>query len=134
MDNVNANTVGIYASVNYAKSIYVNKALIKGLNAGIEINSSYCALGIDRSTFENNYFGVSLASGSKGTNIKETMFSGHEYGIRSESSDIIVLYSEFEYNRTAIILPQITNEDMRTTNIFHKNNNENMVESNLLEQ
>ena len=134
VDNVNANTVGIYASVNYAKSIYVNKALIKGLNAGIEINSSYCALGIDRSTFENNYFGVSLASGSKGTNIKETMFSGHEYGIRSESSDIIVLYSEFEYNRTAIILPQITNEDMRTTNIFHKNNNENMVESNLLEQ
>ena len=133
-DSTNANTVGIYVSVNYAKSIYVNKALIKGLNAGIEINSSSCALGIERSTFENNYFGVSLASGSKGTNIKETLFSGHEYGIRSESSDIIVLYCEFEYNRTAIILPQITNEDMRTTNVFAKNNNANMIESNLLEE
>lgn len=125
----NTNTVGIYVSVNYAKSIYVNDSLIKGLTSGVEINSSLCLLGVDKTTFENNYFGVSISETSKGINIMESEFTGNEYGVYSESSGILLLYCVFSYNRTGLYLPVITNEDMRTTNEFEETNNVNVVES-----
>ena len=128
-EKTNTNTVGIYVSVNYSKSIYLNKSLIKGLIAGVEVNSSSCLLGVDKSVFRSNYFGVSIAEASKGINIMETEFMENEYGVYSESSEILLLYCVFSYNRTGLYLPKITNEDMRTTNEFDTTNNVNTVES-----
>lgn len=121
----NKDTCGIYTAVNYTEKINVlGGTRFEGLRNAIWLMGG--GLEVNDCVFRNNAVGVQIVSVSNDINIQRTRMENHtDCAVNSTNSRAVILNNTFRYNRVAIRIPTVLNDDM------YKNNfTENGVDTN----